>query len=350
MGKSGAERAGEHPRSGPQVPLERNIDYCRVFHEGRRLPGSWTPSAALEEVRANGGFLWLGLHRPTDEQMDKVADLFDLDELVVEDAVTARQRPKVERYEEQTFMVVRSVTYSDAESVQDSRQIIETGEFQMVIGKDFIITIRHGASMPDLDRRLNEDLELDTYSPFALAWTAADFMVEEYRRIATQLSDEVDRLEEEVFTPRARFDIEQIYMLKREILEMRHAIDPFAIALRSLISDHKDLLNKELRSYFRDVLDNESIAGDLVASFDERLSALIDAGVAKISLQQNSDMRAISAIVGMSAAPTMIAGVYGMNFDNMPELHTEYGYYIVLAIMVATVLGLYWFFKRHNWL
>lgn len=220
----------------------------------------------------------------------------------------------------------------------------------MLMDEQFIITIRHRTPMPDLTMRLDGPQEISSYGPMIIAWAWADYLVDGYLRIVNILAEEVDELEEEVFTPGSSFNIEHIYMIKREILEMRHAIDPLAPALRMLVTQHKDMIAKQLRSYLRDVLDHEMVAKDYVANFDERLSSLIDAGVAKISLQQNSDMRAISAYVGMAAVPTLIAGIYGMNFENMPELATNYGYYIVILVMVLTVSLMWWYFRKMNWI
>lgn len=335
----------------PLVPVERAIDHCRVFSQDSRLPGEYTVSSALEEVREAGeGFVWLGLHEPDEAQMGKIAAEFGIHDLIVEDAVSAHQRPKVERYDDQLFLVVRSVKYYAEASDSDAREIISTGEVQMLVGPNFIITIRHGSSFPELSNVMDENPTLVSMGPAALAWRVADHLVDEYSRIASVLGEVVDGLEEEVFTPGARLNIERIYMYKREILEMRHSTDPLAPALLSLIDDNKDILGKQLRSYFRDVLDHEMTVQDQIRGYDERLSALIDASVAKITLQQNTDMRTISAVVGMAAAPTLIAGIYGMNFDNMPELHWEYGYRVTLLFIIGIVLLMFWWFRKQNWL
>ena len=131
---------------------------------------------------------------------------------------------------------------------------------------------------------------------------------------------------------------------------MRHAIDPLAPALKNGLTNNRDLMRKALRSYFRDVQDNATIVSDHLSGFDERLSSLLDASVAKVSMQQNSDMRTISAVVGMAAAPTMIAGVYGMNFENMPELAWKYSYPVVLGVMILTMALMYWWFRKNRWL
>lgn len=325
------------------------LDHCLVFHQDSCVE--------LETLNQDpglaSGFVWLSLHEPSEEQMLQVAEIFGVHHLIVEDACSAHQRPKVERYDDQLFIVVRSVKYADFEkrnSVVSSRQVIETGEMQFVVGKHFIITIRHNTALPNLGKRLDPESHFHEHGPMAITWAVADALVDNYVHVARELSDDVDALEEEVFTPQAVINVDQIYLLKREILEMRHAIDPLDPALRLMIADNKDLLSKPLRSYFRDVLDHEILVKDEIASFDERLSSLIDAAVAKISIQQNNDMRTISAWVGMAAVPTLVAGIYGMNFDNMPELHSHYGYYVVLAIIGVMVAIMWWWFRKKNWL
>ena len=161
---------------------------------------------------------------------------------------------------------------------------------------------------------------------------------------------DVDELENEVFTPRRTINIDKIYTYKREILEMRHAIDPLAPALRNGLTSNKDFMRKVLRTYFRDVQDNSTIVSDRLSGFDERLTSLLDASVAKITMQQNSDMRTISAVVGMAAVPTLIAGIYGMNFEHMPELGSRYGYPAALLVMLLAISAMWWWFRKNNWL
>ncbi|WKK61519.1 magnesium and cobalt transport protein CorA [Corynebacterium sp. P3-F1] len=333
------------------VPVERSVDFCRVFVEGNALPGSMHYTTAMERVReAQNGYVWLSLREPSAEQMERVAEEFGIHDLIVEDAVAAHQRPKVERFGEQLFFVIRTVVYRDDEEVADLREIISTGEVQMLLGENFVITIRHNAELPNLTQELIEDQEIASLGPAAVAWKVADHIVENYMKVTTFLSSDVDELENEVFTPRHLINIDKIYMYKREVLEMRHATDPLGPALRSGLTLHKDLLSKPIRSYLRDVQDNAMIVSDHVSGFDERLSSLLDASVAKVSMQQNSDMRTISAVVGMAALPTMIAGVYGMNFEYMPELGWHYAYPVVLLVMFGSILGMYWWFRKNHWL
>lgn len=343
------------PPNRIRVPVERAIRECRLYVQGKQYPGQANYATALKDIEAlsdgtSKNFVLVDLEEPSEEQMTKVAQRYGVDELIVEDAVTAHQRAKLERYEDQLFTVVRSVRYAGNKDLADRRDLIQTGEVQMVIGRKFIIVVSHGTDLPSPERRLNQAPELRNKGPLSIAWAITDYLVDEYTRIAEALEDRVDGLEEDVFTLGAEFDIENIYVLKREILEMRHAIDPLIPALRALIENHKDLTSKQIRAFFRDVLDHAMLAKDKIDSFDERLTSLIHAGSAIISLRQNQDMRTISAVVGMAAAPTMIAGVYGMNFENMPELQWHYAYYVCLAAMIGLVALMWWWFKRNNWL
>ena len=210
--------------------------------------------------------------------------------------------------------------------------------------------MRHGAKLPNLAYTVEDEQDLVELGPVAMAWKILDMMVDRYSEISRLISIEVDELEEEIFTPNLKFDVDRIYMFKREVLEMKHAIDPLSVALKSMVSDHKDLISKQLRSYLRDVNDHELVVKDQVSSFDERLTSLIDASVAKVTMQQNSDMRTISAVVGMWAAPTLVAGIYGMNFDIMPELHWALGYPMAIIIMIMVVVGLWAWFRKNHWL
>lgn len=338
-------------RRYPPVPIERSVDFCRVFIDGKRMPGNKRIGDALEIVQQHdNAFVWLSLKAPSDQQMEKIAAIFDLDDLVVDDIIDAHQRPKVDRYDEQLFMVVRSVHYRDDEEVADAREIISTGEVQVVTGEKFAMTIRHNAPLPDLTGKLEEEEELAVLGPSAVAWAVADYLVDNYLKVADYLSQDVDELENEVFTPRRQINIDKIYNYKREILEMRHAIDPLAPALRNGLNNNKDVLRKALRTYFRDVQDNATIVSDRLSGFDERLTSLLDASVAKVTMQQNSDMRTISAVVGMAAVPTLIAGIYGMNFEDMPELGWRYGYPAALLVMLAAISAMWWWFRKNHWL
>lgn len=356
------------PQTRLRVPTERAVLHCVVFDQGERVPGPHNFRSALQEVRERNAdhvddetappkvpdaFVWLDMSSPDGYQMEDIARAFDIHQLTVEDMVTAHQRPKLERFEdEKVFFVIRPVVYQAHGSVMDINEIIQTEELQILLAKDFIITIRHGNlhALDKLAEHMFGRKELLALGPSGVLWAMTDVIVDDYLAIGGHLEDDVDEMENAIFAPGQSIQIENVYMLKREIIEMRHAIDPLSTALKTLISTNKDLVPKTVRSYFRDVLDHQLLAADKVGSFDERLTSLITAAAAKISMQQNTDMRTISAYAAILAIPTAIAGIYGMNFENMPELTWKYGYFGVLGVMLGVIGILVWFFRKNDWL
>jgi magnesium transporter len=178
----------------------------------------------------------------------------------------------------------------------------------------------------------------------------ADHVVDHYLEVTDMIECDIDAMEEEIFSPRTQTNIECIYLLKREVVDLRRAVGPLTSALQRLASEHNDLISTEVRRYMRDVLDHQTQAADRITSYDEMLSSLVHAALGKVANQQNIDMRKISAWVAMAAVPTMVAGIYGMNFENMPELHLRWGYPVVLSGMLVICLLLYRTFRRNDWL
>nr|WP_120491318.1 magnesium and cobalt transport protein CorA [Corynebacterium lactis] len=327
---------------------------CGVYIGGKRLPGSFDHFTGLAEVRRFGeGFTWLSLSRPNASQMDAIAELYGLDELTVEDALTSRQRPKIEIHDDHVVFVVRSIHYSPEGLAEDENEIIRSGQLMVVIGQEYVITIRMGMPKSDMLRmsdRIENNTDAIDYGPAGVLWALTDNLVDNYLRIAHQLEDRVEIMEDDVFEPKFDSDIEDVYILKREILEMRHAIEPLTPALRTLMNLREDVVPKEISRYLSDVLDHQLVAADMVAGLDERLSSLIDAAAVKIQLQQNKDMRTISAYAAILAVPTAVAGIYGMNFENMPELSWKYGYFLVVGVMFTIVVFLVWLLRKNKWL
>ncbi|MCD2099076.1 magnesium and cobalt transport protein CorA [Rhodococcus rhodochrous] len=349
---SRATRRGPTPPV-PTVPTAQTVVDCAVYVDGHRLPGRYTHTEAVAEVRRRGtGFVWLGLHHPDEEQMSNVSRTFGLHELMVEDAVHAHQRPKLERYDDVLFLVLRTVSYIEHESVTTTKDIVETGEIMLFTGPDFIVSVRHGdhSELSHVRKRLEHDPDHLSRGPAAVLHAIADHVVDSYLAVTTAVQPDVDDIEELVFTPDTRIAVDQIYMLKREIVQLRRAVVPLAEPLQQLIRAPGNPIPKDVRRYFRDVADHHTTVSDRIAAFDETLGTLLDAAIAKVTVQQNTDMRKISAWVAIAAVPTMIAGIYGMNFDRMPELQWEYGYYVVLAAIVAITVGLFVTFRRNNWL
>jgi len=340
-----------------RVPAARAIVDCGVYVDGARVQGRFTHAEAAAKVReleARGekAFTWVGLHEPDEQQMAAVAEVFGLHELAVEDAVHAHQRPKLERYDDTLFLVLKTVTYIPHESVALASEIVETGEIMVFVGADFVVTVRHGehSGLAGVRRRLEADPRQLALGPFAVMHAIADGIVDSYLEVTRSMEHDLDAIEQETFSAQGRNEVEPIYLLKREVIELRNAVWPLTDALGRMQNENSDLLPKEIRRYMRDVADHQSHAADLIGGYDDMLTSLVQAALARAELRQNQDMRKISAWVAIAAVPTMIAGIYGMNFDNMPELAWQWGYPVVLALMVSVCGFMYITFRRNHWL
>jgi magnesium transporter len=350
----GNGRPARTPGQLPSEPL--SADYvvdCAIYVDGERLSGQWTHAQAVREVRERGdGFVWIGLHEPDAEQIQGVADTFGLHELAVEDAVHAHQRPKLEHYDEMLFMVLKTVRYVEHESPCTANEIVETGELMAFLGPDFIVTVRHGnhSGLARLRSELDQEPDRLRLGPSAVLHAIADHVVDHYLDVTDHLEEDIDDMETQVFAPRSSVTAETIYFMKREVLEMRRAVMPLATPLRRLTEGDNRLVPGEVRSYFRDVDDHLTTVSERVVNFDELLTTLVDATLAKITLQQNTDMRKITAWAAIIAVPTALAGIYGMNFDYMPELHWKFGYPLAVAVILSICVLLYRIFRKNRWL
>lgn len=346
-------RANRQPVNRLPVPVSHYVVDCAVYVDGKRLPGRWTHADAIAEVRERcEGFVWIGLFEPADEQIQGIAETFGLHELAVEDAVCAHQRPKLERYDETLFMVLKTVRYIEHESPTTANEIVETGEIMAFLGKDFVVTVRHGqhSGLHDVRGELEADPDRLRIGPSAVLHAIADRVVDSYLAVTQAFEEDIDEIESIVFAPHSPIGAEQMYLMKREILELRRSVTPLATPLRRLAEGYSPLVPVEVRSYFRDVDDHLTTVSERVASFDELLTTLVDATLAKITLQQSTDMRKITSWAAIIAVPTMVVGVYGMNFDFMPETRWKFGYPMVMVLILIACLFLYRTFRRNRWL
>jgi magnesium transporter len=302
----------------------------------------------LAARKGNGDFIWVGLHDPDESEMDRVSRAFSLHPLAVEDAVHAHQRPKLEKYDDALFLVLKTLWYVDAEDA------VETGEVNLFVGQDYVVSVRHGSGLNLHGARL--DLEshaaLLGHGPSAVVYTICDRVVDEYTSVAASLEVDVDEVETSVFSPDRTQDEQRIYILKRELAEVRRAVNPLRGPMErfALGTDSMRPITPEAAPFFRDVADHVIRVADQIDSLDSLLSTAFDAHLARISVQQNEDMRKISAWVAIAAVGTLVAGVYGMNFRWMPELRWHYGYFWALGLMVVASVVLYRFFKKSGWL
>jgi magnesium transporter len=340
------------PDHQPETRPNSVVD-CGVYVDGRRLPGTWTHSDAIAEVRDRGtGFVWIGLFEPDEQQLQSVARTFGLHELAVEDALEAHQRPKLERYEGMLFTVLKTVRYVEHESPTTANEIVESGQIMAFLARDFVVTVRHGqhTGLRNVRAELEAMPERLLAGPSVVLHAIADHVVDDYLAVSESFEKDIDQVEAMVFAPGSPVGAENMYMMKREILELRRAVMPLALPLRRLAEGYTPLVPDQVCSYFRDVEDHLTTVADRVANYDDLLTTLVDATVAKVSVQQNSDMRKITSWAAILAVPTMGVGVYGMNFDHMPELHWKFGYPMVMALILGICLVLYRTFRRNRWL
>jgi magnesium transporter len=316
---------------------------CAVYEDGRRRPGELPVASACEASRQEGAFVWLGLHAPSEEEFDSVRREFDLHELAVEDAINAHQRPKLEAYGDSLFVVLKPAAYVDG--------TVELGEILIFIGAGFIITVRHGeAALHEVRLRTEERPDLLACGPGAALYAIVDRIVDDYQPVIAALDRDVEEVEREVFSPAGTNPAERIYELKRHVLELHAAVSPLAEPLDRLARGRHELIHETMRAYFRDVHDHLLRVIDQVESHRDLLTSVLAANMTQVTVRQNEDMRRISAWAAIILAPTLVAGLYGMNFKHMPELGWTYGYPVVLAVIATICVFLYRYFRRIGWL
>jgi len=318
---------------------------CAVYHDGHRSDRAVDMSSALDVCEQLGGFVWIGLHEPTESEFEAVAQRFALHPLAVEDAVHAHQRPKLERYGDSSFMVLKPARYVDHE------EVVEIDQIMLFIGDAFVISVRHGQSsaLAEVRHELEADPKRLAWGPLSVLHAVADKVVDDYHRVLAGLAIDIDEIETAVFSGPRSSHAGRIFKLKREVLEFRRAVDPLAEPLEQL-SGGTMLASPDAAPYFRDVHDHVMRVRDNLNSLDDLLQTALSANVAQVGMRQNEDMRKISAWVAIIALPTMIAGIYGMNFEHMPELEWTFGYPLVVGVMIVSCFLLYRNFKRRDWL
>ncbi|QRX94147.1 magnesium and cobalt transport protein CorA [Streptomyces noursei] len=362
-----ARRRDDSPyRTASAAPACTNsaIVDCGVYRDGQRVRGHLTPGEAIAGVRDEGGFVWIGLHEPTEAEFAGIAQEFGLHPLAVEDAVHAHQRPKLERYDDTLFTVFKTVHYVEHAELTSTSEVVETGEVMCFTGPNFIVTVRHGGqgSLRALRHRLQEDQERLTKGPSAVLHAIADQVVDGYMAVAGAVQDDIDEVEIDVFSSGTNGkgaggkgaakggDAGRIYQLKREVLEFKRAVSPLLRPMQLLSERPMRLVDSDIQKYFRDVADHLARVNEQVLSFDDLLNSILQANLAQAAVAQNEDMRKITAWAAIFAVPTMIAGIYGMNFTYMPELHWRYGYPAMMLVTVTICLGIHRGFKRNGWL
>lgn len=314
---------------------------------------STDPTAAINSViqaaaQVAGAFTWIGLLDPSPGELDLVIADLGFPVLQVEDAQNPQQRAKVEALsKDHAFVVLKQLGY------RPSTSDVETGQISVLVGPTVVVTVRHGnvGSLTNARTRLNASTELRALGPLSVLYAVMDAVVDGYIAVAEEIEIDVDEIEGEVFAAgQGTEPAERLYRLKRENIEVRRAVSPLTGFAHEVVSGFGLDLPEETQPFFRDIADHILRVHDQVEQADSLLTTLVMSSTARQDLRQNRDMRKISAWVAMAAVPTMIAGIYGMNFDNMPELRWEYGYFMVLGVMAGAAALMYRAFRRSGWL
>jgi magnesium transporter len=321
------------------------VDYA-LYRDGIRYTEPSNLPELITKAKNEGGFVWVGLAEPTQEEFDKIVGDFRFHPLAVEDAIGAKQRPKFEEYPGLQFCVFKTVFYNEEHS------LVSTGEIFCFIGDHFIVVVRHGdgSALVNTRHQLEANPDQLAKGPYAVLHAIIDHCIDCYIDIAAELETDVMQVENKVFSGKRQTQSQDIYFLKREIIEFRHAIDPLLSPLQKLASEGSLHVSPTLLPFFRDTMDHLSRASDAAAGLDSLLTSALQADLAHVQVQQNSDMRKITSYVALASVPTMVAGIYGMNFEFMPELGWKFGYPIVVGSLVVLTGILYRKFKKSEWL
>ncbi len=322
---------------------------CAVYTDGVRREGPLELHAALEAANEPGSFVWIGLHEPSEEEFESVREEFHLHDLAVEDALKAHQRPKLEVYDDDLFVVLKTARYDDA------TESVAFAELLLFVGASYVVSVRHGeaSSLAEVRRNVEHDLTRIRCGPMAVLHAVIDHVVDDYTPVIDGLDNDMAEIENEVFAadrPRGVDPTKRIFKLKREVLDLYRNTQPLLEPLGRLAAGQLPGAHPELHSYFRDVEDHLTRVVGNIAHYRDLLSDALDANLAQVTVRQNDDMRTISAWVAIGGFPTVVGAVYGMNFQHMPELDNRFGYPAVLTLMVAFCLFLYRRFKRIGWL
>ncbi|MEX1125261.1 MAG: magnesium and cobalt transport protein CorA [Acidimicrobiia bacterium] len=315
-----------------------------IYKDGRRLDEPFDFEHASQLRGDPDTYAWVGLYEPTEEEFEAARMAFDLHELAVDDAVKAHQRPKLETYGQTLFGVTKPARYVDPV------EIIEFGEILLLVDPDFIVAVRHGeaSGLVEVRAELENDPARLALGPGSVLHAILSRVVRDYTLVLDALGDDVREVEEEVFSTGG--NLERIYRLKQEVMSFENAAQPLEEPLFRLSTDDFAAIHPSLKPYFRDVHDHLLRVVDRINAFRDMLTSILAANLTQVSLRQNEDMRKISAYVAIAAIPTLLAGIWGMNFEFMPEIDEVWGYPMALTVMASVCLFLYSRFKKSGWL
>src|SRR5262245_37957573 len=315
---------------------------CAGYAAGRRVKD--IPIADVSETLAETDqFVWIGLYEPSEKILRQVQSEFGLHDLAVEDALAAHQRPKLEQYENSLFVVLRTAQFT-------SEKCLEFGETHVFVGERFVVSVRHGSLTPHIGVRSKCEAapELLKKGPGFVLYALMDFIVDQYFPIIETFEHQIEELEEEIFSGKrvTRDTTSRIYDLKRDLLSLKRAVSPIVDVCNRLMRFDSAIVHEDTRPYYRDVYDHAMRVNEEIDNQREMLEAALEANFSLVSVAQNEDTKRLAAWAAIIAVPTAIAGIYGMNFQQMPELQWRYGYPAAVIFMIVASVGLFAGFKR----
>ena len=322
----------------------KEIVNCAAYAEGKRITDLQLNEVS-DVLKKKNQFVWIGLHEPSEDILEKVQKEFDLHDLAVEDAHSAHQRPKLEQYGDSIFVVLRT-----AQMNLDHH--VELGETHFFVGDNFIVVVRHGYSVPytEVRSRCEATPEHMRKGQGFVLYALMDFIVDRYFPVVHDLEQDLERIEHKIFKQKpTRETTEQIYDLKRELLEVKRCVSPLVDICNRLMRFEYRCISEETRPYFRDVYDHTVRINEMIDNTRELLNSAMEANFSLISISQSEVGKKFAGWAAIIAVPTMVAGFYGMNFKFMPELQWHYGYFVVVGATLLVCITLYYFFKRSGW-
>jgi magnesium transporter len=322
----------------------KEIVNCAAYAEGKRITDLQLNEVS-DVLKKKNQFVWIGLHEPSEDILEKVQKEFDLHDLAVEDAHSAHQRPKLEQYGDSIFVVLRTAQ-------MNLEHHVELGETHFFVGDNFIVVVRHGYSVPytEVRSRCEATPEHMRKGQGFVLYALMDFIVDRYFPVVHDLEQDLERIEHKIFKQKpTRETTEQIYDLKRELLEVKRCVSPLVDICNRLMRFEYRCISEETKPYFRDVYDHTVRINEMIDNTRELLNSAMEANFSLISISQSEVGKKFAGWAAIIAVPTMVAGFYGMNFEFMPELKWHYGYFVVIGATLLVCITLYYFFKRSGW-
>jgi magnesium transporter len=319
-----------------------------VYRDGSRLRVDIDPDdlEGIRDALQPGDFASIGLHEPGEHEMGRVAKIFGLHRLAVEDSLHPVQRPKLEKYGDMAFLVLKTLWYDEGSDT------VHSGQVALFMGQDYVLTVRQGAEfeLASVREDLEKQADVLAQGPSAVVYAVCDRVVDVYEKVVSELEADVDDVEAAVFSPDREHASKRIYQLNRELTTMRRAVHPLHAPLQEFAQARISGVTAEVTPFFRDVADHLARVGDAIDALDNLLSSAFDANLSRVGVQQNDDMRRMSAWAAIAAAITVLAGIYGMDFVNMPELQWSFGYLAAVLLMAGSSVLLYRKFRKSGWL